>query len=185
MAFLRRNNVATTSTTAATNKTLRTLLCLSNLLKWISSVIVLGVVSYYIDKYTTGQHLIYEEVIAALSTAFYIPGLFLAFHSAFTWHLLPLDAVFSYLWLTAFIFTAQDYNWRQCSTRAPAGASDCALKFTSEAFSFLAFFFTLTSALLYTLIWVDERRVVAAPDRVGEKHVRPSGETAATADTAV
>ncbi|OQD73022.1 hypothetical protein PENDEC_c017G02865 [Penicillium decumbens] len=59
----------------------------------------------------------------------------------------PIDVIFSYLWLTAFIFAAQDYNWKNCATNAPAGAS-CALKKANESFMFLTFFFTILAVFL-------------------------------------
>jgi hypothetical protein len=53
-------------------------------------------------------------------------------------YLAPLAWIFSYLWLTAFIFAAQDYNYGTCSRRSPAFVNKCSLKRTLEAFAFLA-----------------------------------------------
>ncbi|KZN87714.1 hypothetical protein EN45_062750 [Penicillium chrysogenum] len=83
-------------------------------------------------------HTIYQEVISTISVALFLP----AFVSPFVPNLLskfvtPIDIIFSYLWLTAFIFAAQDYNWKDCSQNAPPGAS-CALKKANESFMFLA-----------------------------------------------
>ena len=36
-------------------------------LQWSSAVIVMGITSYFIKKFPTGQHVIYEEVIVSLS----------------------------------------------------------------------------------------------------------------------
>jgi hypothetical protein len=47
--------------------------------------------------------------------------------------------VFSYLWLTAFIFAAQDYNFDNCSLNSPGPfVNKCSLKKTLEAFAFIA-----------------------------------------------
>jgi hypothetical protein len=53
-------------------------------------------------------------------------------------YLAPLAWIFSYLWLTAFIFAAQDYNYGSCALRSPAFVDKCALKKTLEAFAFIA-----------------------------------------------
>jgi hypothetical protein len=49
----------------------------------------------------------------------------------------PLNLIFSYLWLTAFVFAAQDYNRFPCQNNSPFGGS-CTLKKTNEAFIFIA-----------------------------------------------
>ena len=56
----------------------------------------------------------------------------------------PLNFVFSYLWLTSFIFSAQDYNQSNYEGNAPRGGS-CTLKLTNEAFIFLALYVFLSS----------------------------------------
>jgi hypothetical protein len=50
----------------------------------------------------------------------------------------PAAWVFSYLWLTAFIFASQDYNFGGTCARSPAGVNKCGLKKTLEAFAFIA-----------------------------------------------
>jgi hypothetical protein len=51
----------------------------------------------------------------------------------------PLAWIFSYLWLTAFIFAAQDYNSSPgCWAYSPSFVNKCALKKTLEAFTFIA-----------------------------------------------
>jgi hypothetical protein len=44
----------------------------------------------------------------------------------------------SYLWLTAFIFAAQDYEYGSCALNSPAFMNNCSLKRTLEAFAFIA-----------------------------------------------
>jgi hypothetical protein len=53
-------------------------------------------------------------------------------------YLAPLAWIFSYLWLTAFIFAAQDYEYGDCALRSPAFVNKCSLKRTLEAFAFIA-----------------------------------------------
>jgi len=126
-------------------------------LQWASAVIVMGITSYLIHKFPKGQHIIYEEVIAVLSVAFFIPGLLSAFVKTIGRFSLLIDIIFSYLWLTSFIFMAQDYNWHSCDLSAAPGAG-CALKKASESFTFLAFFFTLCAALLEIFrLWTFEK----------------------------
>jgi len=142
---------------AAADTLVRPGLILVRFLQWSSAVIVMGITSHFIRKFPTGQHVIYEEVIAVLSVAFFLPGLLSAFVKKLGQFALFVDVVFSYLWLTAFIFTAQDYNSGNCALIAPPGGG-CDLKKTSESFAFLAFFFTLCAALLEIFrLWTGDR----------------------------
>ncbi|KAL5335094.1 membrane-associating domain-containing protein [Aspergillus crustosus] len=146
----------------------RPILLATRSLQWASAVIVMGITSYFLAKGPRGQHLIYQEVIAVTSVVFFLP----AFVSPFMPNTLSrfvffIDVIFSYLWLTAFIFAAQDYNWRNCYFNSPRGMG-CSRKRANEAFIFLAFIFTLIGMLgeLYSL-W-SYRRENAPP--VVEKH---------------
>jgi len=139
----------------------RPVLLVTRVLQWISAVIVLGLVSYFIDKGPTphGTHLVYEEVIAALSVAFFLP----AFVSPFMPHILSkvvlgIDIVFSYLWLTSFIFMAEDYDHSGfCDFASPPFIS-CPKKRTAQAFTFLAFFFTFLGMFLeVSSLWAYRR----------------------------
>jgi hypothetical protein len=149
----------------------------SHILTWISSAIVVGITGYFLDNYAHGTHLIYEITIAALTLAFWLPAIVLPFTKTYRHYFIPMNLIFSYLWLTAFIFTAQDYSYGAagCDATAPAGGH-CTLKKTSYAFTFLAFFFTLPALIADTLLW----RAATATARVfPEKEVRPSVETGA------
>ena len=57
---------------------------------------------------------------------------------------LPLNFIFSYLWLTSFIFSAQDYNRSNREGNALTGGS-CTLKLTNEAFIFFALYVFISS----------------------------------------
>ncbi|KAH1316572.1 hypothetical protein KXX16_001618 [Aspergillus fumigatus] len=111
-------------------------------MQWSSAVIVMGITSYFINKWPHTQHTIYWEVISTMSVVFFLPAFLSPFMpTRLSRFVLPIDVIFSYLWLTAFIFAAQDYNWHNCAVNAPPGAS-CALKKANESFIFLAFIFT-------------------------------------------
>ncbi|KAF3401937.1 hypothetical protein F1880_009894 [Penicillium rolfsii] len=111
-------------------------------LQWSSAVIVMGLTSYFIKEGPKGQHIIYQEVIAVLSVVFFLPAFISPFMpTALSKFVLLIDVVFSYLWLTAFIFAAQDYNEHSCYFNAPPGVS-CSRKKANESFIFLAFIFT-------------------------------------------
>ncbi|KAL4864324.1 hypothetical protein BDV12DRAFT_14747 [Aspergillus spectabilis] len=141
----------------------RPILLVIRALQWASAVIVMGITSFFISKGPRGQHIIYQEVIAVISVVFFLP----AFVSPFMPNTLSrfvfiIDVIFSYLWLTAFIFAAQDYNWQNCYYNAPPFMG-CARKRANEAFIFLAFIFTFFGMLgeLYSL-W-SYRRENASP----------------------
>jgi len=118
-----------------------------NALTWLSSAIVVGITGYFLKKYPHDLHLIFEIVIAAIVLGLWLPAFYVAFRKDYGYHYGPLNFIFSYLWLTSFIFAAQDYNQNSCALNAPVGGS-CNLKFTSQAFIFVAFFFSFVAALI-------------------------------------
>jgi len=63
----------------------------------------------------------------------------------------------SYLWLTAFIFAAQDYNFNNCTANSPSFVNKCSLKKTLEAFAFIAFFTNLVGQILEGRLWDIQR----------------------------
>jgi hypothetical protein len=79
-----------------------------------------------------------DAVQAAIDAFLYLPALFLPAVKSYKGYLAPVAWVFSYLWLTAFIFAAQDYNYGNCVANSPSFVNKCALKKTLEAFAFLA-----------------------------------------------
>jgi len=160
-------------TTSKASGCIRPLLFCVRFIQWVSALIVMGIVSWFINKYEVGEHLKYEEVIACTSVVFFFPGMVFAFVKTVTWQLIPLDLIFSYLWLTAFIFAAQDYSWH-----AQSNIPDASYKYSVEAFAFLAFFFTLCSAVLQGHVWLIEREPAAGLP-IHEKP-RPSADTGLT-----
>ncbi|KAL2016202.1 hypothetical protein VTK56DRAFT_4091 [Thermocarpiscus australiensis] len=112
---------------------LSTFLLASSALVWISAVIVMGILAYLVSRGWGGDHVIYELVIAVLTTAFYLFAFFLGTYPGYV---LLFNLIFSYLWLVAVSFTASDWSY-----------SNSALLSTAEAFSFIAFFFLLFNVL--------------------------------------
>lgn len=105
------------------------LMLATNALIWISAVIVMGILSYFIslDNHQ-GDHVIYEEVIAVLTVFFFLAAFFLG---AYPGYILLFNLIFSYLWLVAVAFTASDWTF-----------ANSALLHTVEAFSFIALYVT-------------------------------------------
>ncbi|PKY05739.1 hypothetical protein P168DRAFT_326065 [Aspergillus campestris IBT 28561] len=127
-------------------------------MQWSSAAIVLGLTSYYIHKGPRGLLLKYTEVIATMSIVFFLPAFVSPFMpNRLSKYVLLIDVVFSYLWLTAFIFAAQDYNRDDCFLNAPPHHS-CAKKKANESFIFLTFIFTFFAMFLEVLnLWADRR----------------------------
>ncbi|KAJ5101286.1 hypothetical protein NUU61_003508 [Penicillium alfredii] len=126
----------------------RPLQLLTRVMQWTSAVIVMGLTSFFISRGPHGQHIIYQEVIAVLSVVFFLPAFISPFlPKVLSKFVLAIDVIFSYLWLTAFIFAAQDYSWHACFFNAPPGVT-CSRKKANEAFIFLAFIFTFLGMFL-------------------------------------
>jgi len=140
------------------NKLNVVVLLVNRIMQWCSAVIVMGLTSYFIHRGLRGEHSKYTEVIATMSIVFFLP----AFASMWvpgglSLLVMGIDTLFSYLWLTAFIFAAQDYNWHHNCRNIPSGAT-CSKKYAQEAFIFLAFFFTLTGiGLEFWSYWANRR----------------------------
>jgi hypothetical protein len=76
---------------------------------------------------------------AAIDVILYIPALVLPASNKYKGYMWPLAWIFSYLWLTAFILAAQDYNSSfGCWAYSPSFVNKCSLKKTLEAFAFIA-----------------------------------------------
>ncbi len=63
----------------------------------------------------------------------------LPFVGKYRGHLLPFNLVMSYLWLTSFIFSTQDWAGGRCAYNGPS-TGKCGLKKTVIAFNFLALY---------------------------------------------
>jgi hypothetical protein len=99
-----------------------------------------------------------DDLQAAIDTILYLPALALPAVKKYKGYLAPLAWILSYLWLTAFIFAAQDYEYNGgCAANSPTGVNKCALKRTLEAFAFIAFFTSLVGTLLEARLWDVQR----------------------------
>ncbi|KAJ5513799.1 hypothetical protein N7463_003351 [Penicillium fimorum] len=126
----------------------RPLQLLIRFLQWSSAAIVMGLTSYFIHRGPRGLGTTYQEIISTISVVFFLPAFVSPFlPSSLGKIVFAIDVVFSYLWLTAFIFAAQDYNKNNCHTAIPPSIG-CKHKYANEAFIFLAFIFTLFGMLL-------------------------------------
>ncbi|CBX97669.1 hypothetical protein LEMA_P090780.1 [Plenodomus lingam JN3] len=152
------NDYGAPVTNNRSNKLYRPLIMANHVLHWISSIIVLGISAYFIHRYRHNTHLVYWLSIAAVDALLYIPAIALPAMKRYKGHGAPLAWIFSYLWLTAFIFAAQDYNYGSCALRSPAFVNKCALKKTIEAFAFLAFFTNVVGTALEARLY-DVNRV--------------------------
>jgi len=124
---------------------------------WVSSLIVMGIMSYLISlsaagvHYQRNTHTIYEEVIAVLTFIIYTFVVITSFLRATRSHILPLSLIMSYLWLTSFILSVQDWAGNRCSGYSfgwgDHNSNKCGVKKTAIAFNFFTFFFFLCSLL--------------------------------------
>ncbi|KAF2478281.1 uncharacterized protein BDR25DRAFT_9535 [Lindgomyces ingoldianus] len=151
--------------------TSRLLLACSHFMTWASSAIVVGITGYFLNDFDHNQHLIFWIVIAAMTLCFWLPSFALPFMGSYKNWYLPMNFVFSYLWLTSFIFAAQDYNWHECEFNSPTDTKKCSLKKANEAF------FTLLGLIVETLRWKGTE--TSAAEHPGKE--RASVETGATA----
>jgi len=139
------------------NRAHRPAILANHWLHWISSLIVLGISAYFIAHYSHSTHLVYWVTIAAIDVFVYLPALFLPLIGAYKGYLAPAAWLFSYLWLTAFIFAAQDYNFNAYGCpHSPSGVNKCGLKKTLEAFAFLAFFTSILGQILEGALWAKQ-----------------------------
>ncbi|RFU77098.1 hypothetical protein TARUN_5143 [Trichoderma arundinaceum] len=158
---------------------------------WISAIIVTGLVGNFLERFSNrGVDIVYMEVIltsmrqAVITMVVYLVGMIAPCLPKYGGHLAPLHLIFSYLWLTAFIFAAQDWSHHRCRNSLPR-AGLCGRKHAIEAFNFLAFFFILCNLIIEGLLFRAHRRTVAAgPTHHISKERPASGVSADTGTTA-
>ncbi|BCS24951.1 MARVEL domain-containing protein [Aspergillus puulaauensis] len=142
----------------------------NRVIQWVSAVVVLGITSSFIHTGPRGLTITYVEIIAVVSVAVFIPSFVSPWLSTPAKDfVLFIDIAFSYLWLTAFIFSAVDCNQKDCHLNAPPGVS-CSKKWANEAFIFLTFIFTFFALFIETYTLWLERRDRKTPLPVHEKH---------------
>lgn len=125
------------------------LLVFSNIVIIVSSIIVLGITAWFIDLIddSGGRHLTYLLVVAIMTLLAYPVALFLSRSDARHGFLHPLNLVFSYLWLAAFVVGTDSYADHYCLRLFAGPFGRCAYKHTVMAFSFIAFFFSFVNVL--------------------------------------
>ncbi|KAH6608157.1 hypothetical protein Trco_004470, partial [Trichoderma cornu-damae] len=105
---------------------------------WISAIIVTGLVGNFLERFSSrGVDIVYMEVIAVITMVVYLIGMIAPCLPKYGGYLAPLHLIFSYLWLTAFIFAAQDWSHNRCRVSIPRSGL-CSRKHAIEAFNFLA-----------------------------------------------
>jgi len=140
------------------NKLHRPLIIANHVLHFISSIIVMSIAAYFIHNFNKNTHLMYWVSVGAIDALIYLPALVLPAVKSYKGYLAPLVWLFSYLWLTAFIFAAQDYEYGNCAFNSPGSfVNKCSLKKTLEAFAFIAFFTNLVGTLLEGRLWDVQR----------------------------
>ncbi|EAU29249.1 predicted protein [Aspergillus terreus NIH2624] len=123
-------------------------------IQWLSTAIVMGISSYFIAVGPRNQHALYWEVLSVVSVVIFFLASALSYllfrdMGRFTWAyyvIFTIDFTFSYLWLTTFIFAAQDYNLNNCKLGSPLGVS-CGVKKANESFMFITFISSICLAL--------------------------------------
>ncbi|KAK2606231.1 hypothetical protein QQS21_003402 [Conoideocrella luteorostrata] len=146
---------------------LKILAVANHFIVWVSALIVTGIVSWFLKKANSGYdgyygnrtHIIYQEVIAVITFAAWTLGMFLPLTKKYGGHLLPLNLIFSYLWLTSFIFSTQDWSGGRRTAGGPVYGR-CGLKKTVAAFNFFAFFFLMANVIVEAFLYRDLRRDV-------------------------
>lgn len=167
------------------NKMHRPLILANHVLHWISSLIVMSIAAYFISKFSDNTHLRYWVAVGAIDSFLYLPAMILPALKRYKGYLAPLAWIFSYLWLTAFIFASQDYDFGNCVFNSPYLVNKCKLKWTLQAFSFIAFFTNLVGTVAEARLW-DIQRFKHGSHAVGDKHntaVTNTDGTSATAPT--
>ncbi|KAL6689865.1 hypothetical protein J3F84DRAFT_391029 [Trichoderma pleuroticola] len=171
-----------------TNTALRAASLFCYVMTWISAIIVTGIVGNFLERFSNrGVDIVYMEVIAVITMVVYLVGMILPCLPKYGGIMAPMHLIFSYLWLTAFIFAAQDWSHHRCRNSLPRSGL-CSRKHAIEAFNFLAFFFILCNLIIEAFLFRAHRRNL---DNTTPHHVtkeRPasgvsgvSGETGTTA----
>ncbi|TFA98667.1 hypothetical protein CCMA1212_009524 [Trichoderma ghanense] len=157
------------------------------LMTFISSIIVVGIVGNFLERFSNrGVDIVYIEVIAVISMVVYLIGMIAPWLPKYGGHLAPLHLIFSYLWLTSFIFAAQRWSHHRCRFSIPA-PGQCGKKHAVEAFVWLAFFFILCNLIIEAFLYrAHHRTYVNEPthhtkERPASGVSGVSGETGTTA----
>ncbi|KAJ5757221.1 uncharacterized protein N7511_007403 [Penicillium nucicola] len=159
-----------------------TISTIAHIIQCISSIVVLGITAWAVVN-TKTLTVIFSLVISILTPI--INAIVLStscFANRRRWHVLPLlfsDVVISYLWLTSFIFLALEFNHVSCSVHRWNGEVVCSRKYAAEAFSFIAFF-TSMSALVFEVLYLYYPKEASQPmeQRVQDERLHDNLQTA-------
>jgi len=153
---------------------------------FISSIIVTAVVGNLLQKFSNRNvRIVYMEVIAVISMVVYLVGSIAPCLPKYGGFLAPLHLIFSYLWLTAFVFASLSWSHNRCRNSFPA-PGNCSKKHAIEAWLFIGFFFILCNLIIELfLIRAHRRSGITREPRHHHTKERPdstiSGETGTTA----
>ncbi|GJN69818.1 hypothetical protein PLICBS_003870 [Purpureocillium lilacinum] len=78
--------------------------------------------------------------------------MFMPVFKSYRGYFVPVNWIFSYLWITSFIFSTEGWSGRICA-QTPLGTGRCSQKRTVEAFNFLAFWFLLCNVVVEGFLW--------------------------------
>ncbi|KAJ5713837.1 uncharacterized protein N7483_011018 [Penicillium malachiteum] len=142
-------------------------------LQIFSAIIVLGITAWA-ARGTKTLTVIFSLTIAVITIVFAVLSSSISFVlRRQRWHIFPIlitDAIISYLWLTSFIFLAQDFNRQSCRISRWNGEVVCSRQYTAEAFSFIAFFASMvTLALEVAYIHHPKTRAVAGDGEISRE----------------
>ncbi|KAG5919384.1 hypothetical protein E4U53_003998 [Claviceps sorghi] len=149
---------------------------INHLLVWISAIIVTGILSWIISvepfgsSYGNRTRILYEECIAVITLALWTVGMFLPLIGRYRGHMWPINLIFSYLWLTSYIFSAQDWAGGRCHYVGPVFGR-CGRKRAVMVFNFLAFFFLMVNVFVEEVLF----RIRTDADEHGVTKSRPAG----------
>jgi len=143
----------------------RILLGLNNFIILASSIILTGILSYFLHWGYRGTHVTYNEVIAVVTLFLYLFAMVFPAIKRYHGYMLPLNLVLSYLWLTSLIFTSQDYSGGRCRRSYYYTRSNrCSLKHTVQAFEIIGFSFLFFNVVLEALMWASHHRTRVSTD---------------------
>ncbi|KAL1841770.1 hypothetical protein VTJ49DRAFT_6608 [Mycothermus thermophilus] len=143
----------------------RWLLFFSNFMVFVSSTILVGIISYYVRHDYRGTIWIYPLVIAVITLFIYLIAMFLPILKGYRGYMLPLNFIMTYLWVTALIFAAQRFAGGRCRAfPIPGRGSRCSLTHAILAFWIIGFVFLLFNTIMEALMWAhhwrDSRRTL-------------------------
>ncbi|GAD97725.1 hypothetical protein AOR_1_2064 [Paecilomyces variotii No. 5] len=133
---------------------LRILSMLAHVFQCFSAIIVLGITAWAVESSQTVT-VVYALVIAVLTVV-----IFLGVLLGSIWRprspvpfiiIAVVDTILAFLWLTAFVLLANDFSRVGCRRWRWHGHIACGREHTSEAFAFIAFFFTLLAGIFDVL----------------------------------